>query len=164
VFVFQTSKSLAQSLDNIHVIPEVSIGYVFGVNFTWGIDMNITSFDVDIPNQNPASFGLGVSYNRLVHKRQTLGNWGFNVVGFSDHAFLKVGAAWMMTKWGENRINKTTSNGLGFNIELGGMISNKLPYLSIRMFDPINPCLWLPLRKQYQINLKYMYPVTIPMR
>lgn len=163
VFTFtQLQRSCAQKPAFIHIIPEVSIGYVFGVNFTWGIDVSVTSFDVNIPNQNPASFGVGVSYNRLAYKRQYLGNWGFNVVGFSDYAFAKVGAAWMQTKWGENKINKTTSSGLGFNMEVGGTFAEKMPFISFRMFDPVNPCLWLPLRKQYQVNLKYLYNFAKP--
>ncbi len=149
-----------QKIKGPNFIPEVFFGYIFDVGFTWGGDLNITVINFDIPNQTPASIGLGLSYNRFLYKETKLRNWGFNIVGFSDYVFIKTGGNWMKTKWGVNNRNKTTSNGLGINLELGGVINQHLPFFSIRMFDAANPCLWLPLRKQYQLNLKYMYKYT----
>jgi hypothetical protein len=146
-----------KNTQHIHFIPEVSVGYIFDVGFTWGFDLNITALNFDIQNQSPATLGLGLSYNRFMYKRTKLRNWGFNIVGFSDYIFIKTGGNWMKTKWGVNNRNKTTSNGLGINLELGGTINQHLPFFSIRMFDAANPCLWLPLRKQYIFSIKYIY-------
>ena len=162
LLVFFFNLSFGQvNFNRIHIIPELSVGYVIGVAPTWGVDLNVTSLDFTTEAGNPYSSRIGVSYNRFYYKQMRLRNWGFSVVNFSDHAMLKLGTTWMRTRWGEGGRNKSTSNHFGFNFEIGGRIQPNHPWLSYRLFEPANPCLWLPLRKQHQINLKYSYDFPI---
>lgn len=152
--------SLAQvNVKDVHVIPELSVGYIMGVSFVWGIDVNITSFGFSISDNIRSTSGIGFTYNHFSYQRSNFNSFGFNLVNFTNYSQVKIGGNWIRTKWGENKINKSHSNQLGINFEVGATFSEYLPWLTFRAFGESNQCLWLPLRKQYQFNLKYLYDI-----
>ena len=63
----------------------------------------------------------------------------------------------MKTTWGVDERNKSKSNGFGINAELGLRPGNYYPWISFRIFEETNQCLWLPLRKQYQVSCRGNY-------
>jgi len=164
LFIKVFTSSAQVSLDKIHVIPEISIGYILGVSFVWGFDVNLTSFDLKVSDKITCSTGIGLSYNCFKFGGSKFNSYSFNLVNFSDYSQIKIGGNWITTKWGANKVNKTHSYNLGFNLEVGGSPGEYFPWLTFRTFGESNKCLWLPLRKQYQFNMKYLMDIPIQMK
>ncbi len=158
-------QSFAQPNTNkLYITPEVSIGYIFDVAFTWGVDVNCTTFELDLSDQVSTTTGVGITFNRFYYRRTRFTSYSFNVVNFTNYSQIKIGANWMRTKWGEGFRNKSSSNAPGFNMELGGTFGKYAPWLTMRTFGESNKCLYLPLRKQYIASAKYLYSFPIVLK
>ena len=78
-FLFGFSAS-AQQIDNrLHVIPGLHVGYVFGVTTTWGVDLDITSFDFSLKEIGRVHSGIGFSYNRFKYQRSKYHSYAINI-------------------------------------------------------------------------------------
>jgi len=150
----------------VRIMPGVSIGYTFGHGMNAGIELGVSFMDYKI-GQVSSYAGIDLSYAVFTHARKLYKNGYYRVFTFNfinvinEQGIVKLGMAKTKLKWGVGNVNKSFSDGWGFNVDAAFKPFLYSPSLGFRFFKINNVCMGIGATNPKFLYLGYMAPFNL---